>query len=133
MPSRVLGESLLRRRAAGSSLPGSRAAFRERPQACRLLWPKDVCAEGCSRARLLLGWLFDIHQRIVGVHRLRRVIQQLERLLVFIGAENGGLRCGKDATDGVEGGIYGRSLVSAVHHTVRALGIAGFGAVLVPR
>src|SRR3954463_2390201 len=106
---RVPRGSLLPKRAAGSSLRGSRAAFPERLRACPPLWPRDVCAEGCSRARLLLGRLFDIDQRIVGMHRLRGVIQQLERLLVFIRAEDGGLCCRKDAADGIEGVVNRRS------------------------
>src|SRR4051794_19546684 len=97
--------SLLPTRVAGSSLPGSRAAFRERPRSCRPLWLTDVCAGGCSRARLLLSWLFDIHQRVVGMHRLRRVVQQLECLLVFIAAENSCFGRSEDAADRVECGV----------------------------
>src|SRR5208337_4905685 len=66
------------------------------------------------------------------MHGMRRLVQHGEGFIIFIGARERSANRAEESTPRAKGIVYGRGFISAVHHTVGALGIARLGPVLLP-
>src|SRR5258708_3633692 len=66
------------------------------------------------------------------MHRGRGFVQQLERALVAVAAEQRSFYGGKESAERTECGIHRRGLVSAMYHAIGAGGITRLGTVFLP-
>src|SRR5713226_1688333 len=66
------------------------------------------------------------------MHGFRRFVQHCERIRIVVFDGKLSLYRRPQSTQAAEGMIHRRSFVTTVHHAVRALGIAGLGAVVLP-
>src|SRR5258708_14743307 len=66
------------------------------------------------------------------MHRGRGFVQQLERALVAVAAEQRSFYGGKESAERTECGIHRRGLVSAMDHAIGAGGITRLGTVFLP-
>src|SRR5260370_37347100 len=94
---------------------------------------------GGSGAEPSRGGLFDLvlvrldlDERVVGMHGLRRFVQHAECIRVVIFGGELSLYGRPKSAQAAEGMVHGRSFVTTMYHAVRALGIAGLRAVVLP-
>src|SRR5208337_1533143 len=76
--------------------------------------------------------VLNLYQRIVGMDRVGHFLQHGERCVILISAGEGSADRTEETAERAEGVMHGRGFVSAVHHAIGALRIAGLGPVLLP-
>src|SRR5271166_6982083 len=107
--------------------------------------PPSDCVAARSRACLLKrgvphpfaffwrkGGISNLHQRVVGVHGANFFLQHGGGLVILILRRKSRAHCAPETAQRTESVVYRRRFVSAVHHAIRTLGIAGLSAVLLP-
>src|ERR1043166_1922329 len=141
MPSPALRAIRFRSPAQGSSPRGLLVVAPERPPADRDSETSRFSVDrgeqnvgGCSRASLFHLSLvrFNLHQWIKRVYRTGWFLQECNRIGVSVGLIEFALHCLPETAQTAKTVIDGARFIAAVHHAVRTLRIARFGAVVLP-